>query len=224
MGWYRGRVRWRHLNDRGKMVLDGQPVREWFQLSSLSTWGREWDGGKNMYVCVLGGKEFVCPCVCPCVYVQKRGDTEAEWEKDCWCIHEKHHELSPCCRKQCVFRSGTMLYKSLRCPVITGLWLEKSVQVQHSQILPYKMFDEIPLTGSEINTHHTLHAGRFLIWCVVCKFWEPDFFAAKYGDACCRCCSAIPHRHRRQRWWGEAAVEVRMTKTQHYIFIATQQI
>lgn len=31
-------VRWRRLNDRGKMVFDGQPVREWFQLSSLSTW------------------------------------------------------------------------------------------------------------------------------------------------------------------------------------------
>lgn len=33
------------------MVLDSQPVREWFQLSSQSTWELECDGGK-MCLCV----------------------------------------------------------------------------------------------------------------------------------------------------------------------------
>lgn len=50
-GWQRDIVRWRHLNDRDKMVLDSQPVREWFQLSSQSTWELECDGGK-MCLCV----------------------------------------------------------------------------------------------------------------------------------------------------------------------------
>lgn len=37
------------LNDSSKMVPDNQPVTEWFQLSSPSTWGWESDGGKCMF-------------------------------------------------------------------------------------------------------------------------------------------------------------------------------
>ncbi len=42
------------------------------------------------------------------------------------------------------------------------LWPEKSIEVQHIQISSVKMSGEIPITVSEINTHH-----------MACKFWKP---------------------------------------------------
>lgn len=39
----------KNLNDSVKMVPDNQPVTEWFQLSSPSTWGWEGDQGKFVF-------------------------------------------------------------------------------------------------------------------------------------------------------------------------------